>query len=128
MNEPEITEETIVPLEQTENNEINSQTEENAVENDTTEESEVDDGEDECDETESDEPEEYNQQLADVQQQLMALAALPNTIQATLAALSKQIEMLLPLQKHQKEKTVKHKVKSVSPKREESRGEFSIHV
>lgn len=54
--------------------------------------------------------EEFREQLQNVQKQLEALSALPNTIQATIAALTEQLAVLA---------APKRKSKSVSPKPEE---------
>uniref|UniRef100_A0A182ILV2 PDZ domain-containing protein n=1 Tax=Anopheles atroparvus TaxID=41427 RepID=A0A182ILV2_ANOAO len=55
--------------------------------------------------------EEFREQLQNVQKQLEALSALPNTIQATIAALTEQLAFLA---------APKRKSKSVSPKPEEA--------
>ncbi|XP_058061362.1 PDZ and LIM domain protein Zasp isoform X2 [Anopheles bellator] len=55
--------------------------------------------------------EEFREQLQNVQKQLEALSALPNTIQATIAALTEQLAMLA---------APKRKSKSISPRPEEA--------
>lgn len=95
------------------------QTPENAV-NDVEEEEDEDEEDDEeiavADDGSSDPV--LAKQLSDVQNQLLALSQLPNTIQATLAAITQQIAHLLPPQPapvEVKEKSKKKKKKAVAP-------------
>lgn len=59
--------------------------------------------------TEEEPSEEFREQLQNVQKQLEALSALPNTIQATIAALTEQLAVLA---------APKRKSKSISPRPE----------
>nr|XP_040226922.2 pinin isoform X3 [Anopheles coluzzii] len=61
--------------------------------------------------TEEEPSEEFREQLQNVQKQLEALSALPNTIQATIAALTEQLAVLA---------APKRKSKSISPRPEEA--------